>query len=554
MLMTAPIACALAIATSLVNVRTQDPNGDLLAPVFAKRDATAKSKAKNWAEAETLWEKATTLNLTDGNGWLELGRTRYELKKYLEAIEPLQRAHDLGVSYAWDMPYFQACCYALGGKPSEALDRLEFAVNAGFRNLNDVRKDEDLVSLRNLPRYRELVDDLDVSKLDRTSGMTHDIRFFQREIKRLDYRERNGGNTGVDKFADQFVADLPNLSDNQVMVRFMKMASLMGDGHSSVFPAHESIVGLPVQFTGFPDGVYILSAAPDHKNLLGSRLVSIDGHSTEELYKACTPLFGQDNPQWVVSQAPKYFRMPRCLNGLGLSSSYKELTLELERDGQVTKISLQASQAHPDESWVVLRKVLPGAPPLTLENRDKNYWYKYIPESKTVFFQYNAVADDKEKSIKDFAKEMFDFIEAHDVDRMIMDIRWNGGGNNFLNKPLLLGLVKSKVNQQGRLFTIIGKNTFSAAMCFAEQVERFTNSIFAGEPTGSSPNFIGESIGFELRYSKMTGTISDLYWQNSVAMDHRIWISPEIYVPYTFASYSKQNDPVIDAIMAYRVP
>jgi hypothetical protein len=89
-------------------------------------------------------------------------------------------------------------------------------------------------------------------------------------------------------------------------------------------------------------------------------------------------------------------------------------------------------------------------------------------------------------------------------------------------------------------------------MCGAAQIERYTNAIFVGEPTGSSPNFVGESIPLELPYSRMRGTISDLYWQNSVAMDYRTWIAPEIYTPPSFDSYRSNRDPAMEAILNFR--
>lgn len=524
----------------------------LLAPVLARREALSKTSSESWPDAEKAWLKATELNPTDANGWLELGRARYKAKDYLAAIEPLQRAHDLGVSYAWDMPYFQACCYALGGKKAEALDKLRETIDAGFRDLRFIPKDEDLNSLHDMPEYHNLVDDDDISKLSRTEGITHDIRFYQRELKRLDYRQRNMGDTGLDKYADAFVKDVPKLTDNQVMVRFMRMGAMMGDGHTGIYPPHGVAAdGLPVAFTGFQEGMFVTAAMPAQKDLLGARVVSIDGNSVEKLMAGITSIMGHENSQWILSRGPRFLRKPRCLNGLGLCPSDKQVTMEVEKDGKRTKVSLDANAGEPSSGWVTLADSFTERP-LIFRNRDKHYWYQYLPESKTLYFAYNGVQNDGKQNISDFAKEMFDFVDSHDVDRMIVDTRFNGGGNNFLNKPLVLGLAKSKVNEEGKLFVIIGRDTFSAAMCFVTQVERYTHAIFAGEPTGSSPNFIGESINVNLRYTKIQGSISDLYWQNSVAMDHRVWISPEIYVPPTFAAYASNRDPVMEAVMAYQ--
>jgi hypothetical protein len=73
-----------------------------------------------------------------------------------------------------------------------------------------------------------------------------------------------------------------------------------------------------------------------------------------------------------------------------------------------------------------------------------------------------------------------------------------------------------------------------------------------GEPTGVSPNFVGESVTFELPFSGVTVTVSDLYWQSSWPMDYRTWIAPDIPAPPTFDSFRRNVDPAMEAILAYR--
>jgi tetratricopeptide (TPR) repeat protein len=546
-------ACTMIVSLVFAAVGVaQESSGDLLAPMLAKREATAASDAKNWADAEAKWEKATILNPTDANAWLELGRARYYEKKYAEAIEPLEKADALGVSYPWDMPYFEACCYALAGKPDQAMAKLEDAIDKGFRDLRAISTDDDLKSLRDLPKFEVLTDSDDVTKLDRTAGIVHDIRFYERELKRLDYRELNSKGTGLDAFADQFASDAPSLTDNQVMVRFMQMGALMRDGHTGIYPPHPGKDGLPVIFAKFQEGTFITATEPEQKDLLGWKLDSIDGNSVDKLYAGVGTVLGRENDQWLLSRGPRFFSKPRCLNGLGLAKSDKQVTLQLEKDGATKSVTLTSGYEDVSKDWMTLSKSFVGARPLIYQNREKQFWYKYLPESKTLYFVYNGVSNEKDKTVSDFAKEMFAFVDSHEVEKMIVDTRFNGGGNNFLNMPLVLGLAQSKMNKPGHLFVIVGRDTFSAAMCFVTQVERYTSAIFAGEPTGSAPNFIGESIPVNLRYVNMQGTISDLYWQNSVAMDHRIWISPEIYVPPTFAAYAGNRDPVFEAVMAYK--
>jgi hypothetical protein len=90
-------------------------------------------------------------------------------------------------------------------------------------------------------------------------------------------------------------------------------------------------------------------------------------------------------------------------------------------------------------------------------------------------------------------------------------MRLNRGGNNSLNRPLLLNIIKSaKIDQKGKLFAIVGRSTFSAAQNMVNDLERFTNTIFVGEPSGSKLNHYGDSRRITLPNSGMTVRVSTL--------------------------------------------
>jgi adenylate cyclase len=54
--------------------------------------------------------------------------------------------------------YNIACMYALLGNPNEALSCLEKAVDKGYGQKDWVEHDSDLNSLRELPRFKTIVD------------------------------------------------------------------------------------------------------------------------------------------------------------------------------------------------------------------------------------------------------------------------------------------------------------------------------------------------------------------------------------------------------------
>ena len=53
--------------------------------------------------------------------------------------------------------YNLACSLALTNTPEEALDVLEHAIDLGYTDLAHLERDDDLLSLRQRPRYAELV-------------------------------------------------------------------------------------------------------------------------------------------------------------------------------------------------------------------------------------------------------------------------------------------------------------------------------------------------------------------------------------------------------------
>jgi hypothetical protein len=214
--------------------------------------------------------------------------------------------------------------------------------------------------------------------------------------------------------------------------------------------------------------------------------------------------------------------------------------------------TVQAVASADQATWASTRDTSEAASPLFLKRRNQVFWYEYLPDLKAVYFQYNSVRNDAQETTEQFSQRLFDFIEKNDVERLIVDVRWNGGGNSFLNRPIVNGIIGcKKVNKRGSLFVITGRQTFSAAQNFSTDLYRAVSPIFVGEPTGSSPNFVGETVRFSLPYSKMVGSISDLYWQRSWPMDHRTWIAPDLPAPPSVGLFKANRDPALEAIREY---
>ena len=108
----------------------------------------------------------------------------------------------------------------------------------------------------------------------------------------------------------------------------------------------------------------------------------------------------------------------------------------------------------------------------------------------------------------------------------------------------------ASLNQRSKLFTLIGRHTFSAAVNFATMLENETNTIFVGEPTGAGPNHYGDPKLIVLPHSKLIVFIATRRWQFGSASIDRREHSPTICVSVTHDDYFEGHDAMLDAALA----
>jgi ketosteroid isomerase-like protein len=113
-----------------------------------------------WAEAESAYQHYVEANPGNALAWNRLGTSQVRQKKYGDAVRSLERAVEIGGGAPVDF-YNLACAYALSGAPDKALDNVERAIAAGVKRRAQYQSDPDLASLRELPRFKALMQPLE---------------------------------------------------------------------------------------------------------------------------------------------------------------------------------------------------------------------------------------------------------------------------------------------------------------------------------------------------------------------------------------------------------
>ena len=357
---------------------------------------------------------------------------------------------------------------------------------------------------------------------------------------------------------------LPRLARHQVIVELQRLAAMVGDGHSNVSPWRDTSAvfhELPIRLYWFDDGLTVRSATQAQAALLGARVVSIGGVPVAEALARVRPLISRDNEMGVRAWTPILLSMPEVLHALGLSQDPKGASFGLETAGGQRDVSLSAAGPFPmltgdtdltwmrRPGWVDARDRAPE--PLWLSDPQNKYWYRYLPETRSLYCQLNTIQQKAEDSLRVFFGRAVAAADSAGADRFVLDLRLNGGGNGQWNRDIVRALVKSRYDAPGRLIVITGRRTWSAAQMLLNHLENWSDAVFLGEPSASRPNSYGDSKKIVLPNSRVTVRVSSLYWQQSDPRDTRDLIPVSVSAPLRFADYAGGRDPALETAARY---
>jgi tetratricopeptide (TPR) repeat protein len=113
---------------------------------------------RNQAEAEKAFRRALFLNPNAPQALIHLGNICLESGRVAEAQVMFQKYYENGGNYP-ELQYNLARSDAISKNPENALKHLEEAVKVGYRNLQAIKDNPELASVRGLPGFNRLMDD-----------------------------------------------------------------------------------------------------------------------------------------------------------------------------------------------------------------------------------------------------------------------------------------------------------------------------------------------------------------------------------------------------------
>ncbi len=357
---------------------------------------------------------------------------------------------------------------------------------------------------------------------------------------------------------DQFDAELTTLresvshsSDAEIILGLMRLVASGHVSHDSVRLGSMAFHRLPLSLYWFSDGLGVGAAAEEYKQALGARIIRIGSMTPEQLELAAAPYIAFENDTWLHQQSAIYLMIEEVLQHFKLTDPDGNVEITLAKaDGKPFSLVVAprewsakgASVSATDEfhTPVALYRKQPGS----------FYWYEYLPDSQTLYIQYNRCQNDPKLSFKDFSKGLFEFADTHPIQRTIVDLRFNSGGDSRVIGPLESGLKsRSLLVARGHLYSLIGRNTFSSGLLAAMDFRDDFHAILIGEPTGGKPNSYGEVKTIKLPNSGIEIMCTMKFFRLMTNSDPPA-LMPDITVAArSLEDYLAGRDPVLDAAL-----
>ncbi|CAM1347381.1 S41 family peptidase [Tenacibaculum crassostreae] len=301
---------------------------------------------------------------------------------------------------------------------------------------------------------------------------------------------------------------------------------------------------LPIKTYWFSDGLFVLDASNNYKEIINQQIVKINNVPIEEVFNKLKNYLNADNNHYKKYLFQIYGFMPKLLKTVGYGTSDDEVKLEFASGKTKTLESVSINE------YAKLNRKLPNDEFFSYTNKNykgKNYWLGFIPNTKTLFVQLQAIVNNKEGgSFSNFIDKIEEKITSNKTDKIIIDVRYGGGGNGFKLKRLTDLLRDSKtINKEGHLFVLTSKATRGTLLELASILSLNTKAILVGEPTAEGVNTVGDIKYITLPNSGLIVSITHTLWPTSWKQDASKTLHPNLKVNYSFTDKEANSDPWI---------
>ncbi|UCF96607.1 MAG: hypothetical protein JSV89_15720, partial [Spirochaetaceae bacterium] len=315
--------------------------------------------------------------------------------------------------------------------------------------------------------------------LDREEAWAQDLKYLKEGFPRYNKSFDADSLSAFDAIVGETLDSVPELTDNEIYVKLLRAVATPGDRHTTInfAPSSQKLRRIPIRFYWFSDGLYVIRAAEEHADLLGARITEIGGVRPEVLVGRMRDLVsGSDSA--LRYDSIYYLSSPDFLHGLGTIKEPDSVALQLETlDGSVVSREFDAMPVGEAiwgyESWrelsplsaesmdaIDFKHVLENVSlPDYLSDPNRAAFSRIIAGGSVLYVQINKNTNLNSK-MSNVAAQVKELFSSAPIDSVIVDLRFNTGGNLLLTTDLVKGIPEWH-SGSGKIYIIVGGPTFS---------------------------------------------------------------------------------------------
>ena len=411
------------------------------------------------------------------------------------------------------------------------------------------------------------------------AAMAEDIAQFRREFMAVDKSYSDANRVAAEKRLAALEAALATTTPAQFEIEIARIVALADNGHTnaSALPRARRHNRVAVRMAPFIGDFYVMRARGADADLLGARLVSIDGQPAAKLREIAHALTG-GTAGFRDRAAPLLLESPQLLHATGATRAPAEATYVFEVDGKrierrlvgeapdpampshAAMLALYPDPAVPEgQGWRSLLE--PKAAPWAWQNATARFRWREAPELNAMIVELRQNRSTPGHDIGDFQELVQRELQARKPRHLVLDMRMNGGGDLTTTRSFMQGLPKLV---SGSIFVLTSPWTFSAAISSTGYLEQTAPDrvTIIGEEVGDRLEFWSEGRPLTLgrsgivisrateRHDYATGCKPYKDCHGNVVR-HPISVrtlEPNVAAPWTIEAYRAGRDPAMEAV------
>lgn len=408
---------------------------------------------------------------------------------------------------------------------------------------------------------------------DRVQEWQQDLEVAARKLPRYDLSMSPDEAARYRAAIADLLRNVPGKSDAEIIVGLASAVALAGNAHTRLYLLRNrtELRKFPVRLWWFGDRLHVVRATAQFRQVVGCEVTKIGAHAVSAVRRVVTPLFA-GNESWQNYMSLYSMASPEVLFGLGLAREMESIPWQFRCNGRLVSVELRPLPlrrlASPTEAWHDLSPAYIAGDgeewvsvpqrdslPAYLKHPGRFYWHSYTVERRLLYVHYSRAQQMPDgPSVTDYAGQIARELEGKSVERIVIDLRFNTGGDIGVGRSAMEGLRALAREKGASVVVISGRATFSAGLFHLAQWKEWGARI-VGEAAGDELDFWAEGgniilpnsnlyvhyangfHGYSTRdYAELRPYFADL---------NAPTVAPDILVPMTWEAYVRGEDPAL---------